>query len=123
MDRWLPVASTTSPALVSGPAFGLPLGTHTESATATDAAGNTTVSEPSFTVTVDIPSLRAVVVQLVSDETVQRVLLDRLDEASFRDGPARAGALESFRSCVDAKEAKELDTSTAAVLRRLVDAL
>lgn len=122
-DRWLPVASTTCPALVSGPAFGLPLGTHTASATATDAAGNATVSEASFTVRVDIPSLRAVVVQLVSDETVQRVLLDRLDEASRRDGPARAGALKSFRSYVDAKEAKELDTSTAAVLRRLVDAL
>jgi hypothetical protein len=114
------VASATCPG-ADAPAHAFAPGTHRLSATATDAAGNSTTLETSFTVAVTSGGVCALVQRWVTRTGVAQSLCAKLDSAAGRRGDP--GILAAFAHEVDAQTGKTITAEHAAILKRLVQAL
>lgn len=112
---------------IVGPAYSLPLGANTFSATATDVAGNVGSGSTTFTVKVTGASLGALVQSFVSQPGVASSMLAKLraaEAAAARgNASAKAGAIGAFINEVQAQSGKTLTAEQAATLIRLARAM
>jgi hypothetical protein len=121
------VATTTCPAVASGPAYSFGLGTHTLTATATDRAGNTLTATTTFTVNADETSLCALTRQLVTKAGVASSLCAKLDAAAAAGARGNVkghdGAIGAYVSELEAQRDKSISGPNADVLIALARSL
>jgi hypothetical protein len=116
------VSNTCAP--VSGPAYTFGLGSHTYSATATDAAGNEGSASTTFTVTVTPASLGQLVNAWVTNAGVASGLNAKLSAiASAPNASAKAGQVGAFINQVNGQIGKTITAAQAAILIQMVQAL
>lgn len=120
------VASTTC-SNVSGAAYSLGAGTHSLSATATDAAGNVGSGSTSYRVTVTTASICTVTGTLIANAGVANSLCVKLrnaqrdiDRGSYS---AASGILGAYENEVAAQTGKWISVSNVSILIALSDAL
>ena len=120
------IASETCPS-VSRTAWSLGLGNHTVSATATDNAGNTGSALASYTVTVDVTSLCALVHTFSNNSGIANSLCVKLDAAGAAAArgqlKTKANILSAFDHEVVAQSGKALTTAQAMLLTEFAAAL
>lgn len=116
------VVSTTCEA-ISGFGWSLGIGTHSRSATATDAAGNVGSASTSFAVVVTYASLKELTARWVSKPGVLRDLLALLDSAAAAEArgqlTAEAGKLADYRALLAAQAGKSIPAARAELLGTL----
>lgn len=121
------IASTSCPAVASGPAYGFALGNNTGSATATNGAGLVTTSAVVFTVNVTYDSLCNLVKLWVTHAGVANSLCVKLKnaEASAARGSINSqhGQLGAFVNEVQAQDDKKVPADKAPILTALAEAL
>jgi hypothetical protein len=110
--------ASNSCANVSIPAYTLPIGGQTFSATAVDNAGNSTTAFTTATLRVTEDNLCSLVTAWVSNKGIANSLCVKV-----RNKSASGGTLDNFRNEVSAQSGKALTTERAAVLNRLSLAL
>ena len=115
--------STTTCASIAGPASGFAVGSNTFTATATDAAGNSTTVHATFVVVVTADSLCALTRQLSSKEGVATSLCQKLANAAAAagrgDDRAANNVLAAYRHEIDAQSGKAFTPMAAALLKSL----
>ena len=120
------VASTTC-ADLNVAAYTLALGMHTDSASATDNAGNVGRNSTSFTVTVSTSSLSALVNSFESNSGLQTSLVQKLAAAQAAqdrgDATAMAGQVSAFINQVEAQRGKTITSANADLLIALAQQL
>ena len=120
------IATSDCPAF-GGPAYGLDLGTHSLTASATDLAGNNTTTSTSFRVGVTYSSLCNLSRSFETDTEIAESLCAQLaaaESGAARDNAnAKAGALRGYMNLVRAQAGKTLTSSQADILTRLAIAL
>ena len=122
------VATTTcgGAPLLQSPAWLLPLGPTTVSATATDVAGNTTTASATATVIVTHDSLAALVARFAADAPGNS-LYAKLDASEAAAARGNTGAsnniLSAFQQEVNAQAGKTISAAHAALLASLAEAL
>ena len=122
------VATTTcgGAPILQSPAWQLPLGPTTVSATATDLAGNSTTASATVTVIVTHDSLAALVSRFVGGALGQSLLIKLETSKAARargDAYAANNMLVAFQGEVSAQAGKAIAADLAAVLIRLAEAL
>lgn len=109
---------------VLAPAYGLGLGEHMLTATATDLAGNTSTASTQFSIAVTGDSLKNLVSQFSANQGVARSLHAKVDAImSAQHKAASDGARTAFTEQVHAQTGKSLTRYEGEVLLRLVAAL
>jgi hypothetical protein len=109
---------------LDAPAWSLPLGDTTLSATAEDVAGNEGSGSTTFTVSVTFASLKNVVAAFSTDPSVTKGLNDKLDAASkASNAKQRGNQLNAFQSQLRAQAGKAFTDEQAALLAGFADAL
>jgi hypothetical protein len=108
---------------ISGPALSFGVGTHTFSATATDAAGNVGTGSTTFTVISTLETLQQLVNSYCDNPGICNALNAKLTAAAnANNANARAGQLGAFVNQVNAQTGKCLTPAEAAILLQLVQA-
>lgn len=116
--------SSTTCADIRRPAFELPLGTNTFSATAVDVAGNSASASVTFTIKVTEESLCNLTRRFSTKPQIADSLCTKLDAARQAPTPqARAGHLRAFLNELDAQTGKAFSPANAAILSKLARAL
>jgi hypothetical protein len=106
------------------PAANFTLGTHTFTATATDAAGNQASTSASFDVTVSVASLTALTDRLVSDPQAASTLdSDLAAVGNAPDAATKASAIAAYQSDVRALPATAVSAGDADTLASYADGL
>jgi hypothetical protein len=106
------------------PAYELPLGTNTFSATAVDAAGNSASASITFTVKVTEESLANLTRRFSTSPSIADSLSVKLDAARRAVTPqARAGQIRAYLNELAAQTGKAFSPGHAAILSRLAQAL
>ena len=109
---------------VGGAAYAFGLGSHSYSAAATDQAGNTGRGSTSFTVTLTPASLKTLIARFCTDPSVTASLQEDVDAiVGAPNATAKAGALQGFKSLVQAQTGKSLTSAQATTLITLAKAL
>jgi len=123
MDALSGIGSTTCVDVLR-PAYELPLGSNTLSATAVDLAGNRASASVTFTVQVTEGSLCTLTQRFATKPQTAGSLCIKLEAARRANSPqARAGQLGAFLSELDAQTGKAFSAADAAILSRLAQAL
>lgn len=113
------VASTTC-ADITGTGLDLGLGTHADTATATDNAGNVGTGTTTFSVEASLDDLEALVRQWVDQHGVQNSLIAKLEAAkNAANSHAYDGALQAFVNELEAQSGKDLTKDKADTLMKL----
>lgn len=116
--------SSTTCADIHRPAYELPLGSNTLSATAVDLAGNGASASVTFTIQVTEGSLCNLTRRFTTKPQIADSLCGKLDSARQAPTPqARAGKLGAFLNELNAQTGKAFSTADAAILSRLAQAL
>jgi hypothetical protein len=117
------IGSTTC-ADIHRPAYELPLGMNTFSATAVDVAGNSASASVTFSVEVTEASLCNLTQRFTTKPQTADSLCTKLDAARQAPTPqARAGKLTAFLNELDAQRGKAFSPADAAILSKLAQAL
>jgi hypothetical protein len=117
------IRSTTC-ADIHRPAFELPLGSNTFSASAVDLAGNSASASVTFTIQVTEGSLCNLTRRFTTKPQIADSLCAKLDAARQAPTPqARAGQLRAFLHELDAQTGKAFSRADAAILAKLGQAL
>jgi streptogramin lyase len=117
------IASSTC-ADVTGLAADLGAGSHTYSASATDAAGNTGSASVTFTVAVTTTGMEQLIDQLLPGDPVAATLVASVDTiAAAPNAVAKARQLTALGKKIDALTGKKLTPAEAALLKQLAAAL
>ena len=123
MDTLSGLASTTC-VDIHRPAYELPLGTNTFSATAVDNAGNSASASVTFTVEVTEESLANLTRRFSTKPQIAESLAVKLDAARRAATPqARAGQLRAYLNELAAQTGKAFSPAHAAILSQLAEAL
>jgi hypothetical protein len=116
--------SSTTCAGIHRPAYELPLGTNTFSATAVDTAGNSASASVTFTVEVTAVSACNLTRRFSTKPGIADSLCAKLDAARRAPmPPARAGKLRAYLNELNAQTGKAFSPAYAAILSRLAQAL
>ena len=121
------VVSSTGCGPIDGPAYAFGLGSHTITATATDAAGNTGTASVTFEVRATAASLCALGESFSTKPGVARSLCAKLQNAAAAlargDTKTHDNELRAYRSEVSAQSGKALTEADAATLTDLASHL
>ena len=119
-DNLSGVASTTCSSL-DEPAYELPLGSHTLSATATDNAGNVGTGSTTFTVTVTYASLCGLTDQFESKAGVAQALCSKLQAAAAKAASGDTNAAHHILAAYENELAAQTGKSISAADVKILD--